>query len=182
MINRTKLVIVFLSPEDRESLQRELQILSNDANTKYIEINNRSELIHILEQFTGMRDLLVLQIVAHGNCERFGVSVENSVYYSEIANHLRRINQATNGNLILNLMTVCCSIYQLGFFNQGEAPLFQTLIGCTKGAFVNGSILHSQRINNTVLEMLAEEIEHINYDINDEYSLDFPETITYAIV
>jgi hypothetical protein len=182
MINRTKLVIVFLSPKDRESLQRELQILSNDANTRYIEVKDRNEVIYILEQLTGMHDLLVLQIVAHGNCERFGVSVENSVYYSEIANLLRQINHASNGNLILNLMTVCCSIYQLVFFDQGASSLFQMLIGCTKGAFVNGSILHSHRINNTVLEMLAGEIEHINYNINDEYSLDFPETITYAII
>src|SRR5260221_697068 len=83
---------------------------------------------------------------------------KNLVMYSEISDLLRQINQSTNNRLIINLMTVCCSIYQLTHFNEGQQRLFAIMIGSAKGAFVHGAILHSIDVHRTRLPELPNKI------------------------
>jgi hypothetical protein len=181
MVNRRKIIYDFLPQTDRLRLTRELSNLRTINNVEYNEINDRQEIINSLTNLTTFTDPLIIQIIAHGNCDGFGVDRDNFVLYSDLSDLLRQINQSTNNRLILNLMTVCCSIYQLTFFNKGQQRLFEIIIGCTKGAFVHGAIGHSVDIHNTLLPNLRNRVEQMNEDLDDEFSPDRRETITYMI-
>lgn len=176
-----KLIIDFLPEENRAALAAELRSLESINNSTYIRVESRQQVLTLLTNLIPYTDELVLQIVAHGTCYGFGLNRDEFVHYSEIAPTLRLVNQSTQNRLILNLQTVCCSKYQLEFFNQSPHRLFSLLIGCTKGAFVHGSILHSIDINNAEFTALNDLLDQMNENLDEHYSPDLPETITYFI-
>ncbi len=182
MNDRRKIIYDFLPETDRQNLSDNLQVLKQLKNTEYNIIVDKNEIIDGLSKLTNYKDPLILQIIAHGNCDGFGLDRNNLILYSEISDVLRLINKSTNNKLIINLMTVCSSLYQLSLFNQGQERLFEILVGCAKGTFVNGAILHSENINTTLLSNLKKRIDDINYDLDDDYSTDRNETLTYMII
>jgi hypothetical protein len=182
MKERKKIIYDFLTEKDRHYLKNDLQILKELNKVDYYEITYKLEILNLLTKLATFRDPLIIQIIAHGNCDGFGLDGNNYILYSEISPMLRKINKSTNNKLIINLMTICCSVYQLGFFNQGKERLFELLIGCTKGAFLKESILRSRDINMTLFQNLKNEITKINYDLDDNYCADIKETITFMTV
>ena len=183
MRNRKKIIYDFLPTQERVTLSKELRILAQNKNSEYIVNNSKTEILQSFSELvTRIDKQIILQIISHGNCDGFGPNIGNIVLYSELAETLRSINAALKNELILNLMTVCCSTHQLNFFNQGPNKLFQILVGSSKGAAIHGSIEHSNDVNNVGLPQLEGKINEINEHLDDDFSADRPETWTYLIV
>ncbi len=180
MTNREKYIYNFLSEEERLKLKNSLVAFESEAN--YYIIDSAQQMIDKLLIHEGKPEPKLIQIIAHGNCEGFGINSDEFVKYSEISECLRNINSATENELILNLMTVCCSVHQLSFFNSSEIKLFKNLIGSLKGAPVHGAIIHSREVNNLNLDEVRNKIEELNEYLEMEYSKDKPETYTYWVL
>ncbi|MBX9886945.1 MAG: hypothetical protein K2Y30_03305 [Flavobacteriaceae bacterium] len=180
MKNREKYIYNFLSEEERLKLKNSLAAFENEAN--YHKIDSAQEMIDELLKHIGKPEPKLIQIIAHGNCDGFGISNEEFVKYSEISECLRNINTATENELILNLMTVCCSVHQLSFFNSSEIKLFKNLIGSLKGAPVHGAINHSREVNKLNFSEVRNKIEELNENLEMEYSIEKPETYTYWVL
>ena len=183
MVNLKKIVVVFLPLDERNNLDTGLTKLEQVAYQYYIIVFS-SEMRDLLAELANScpEESFILQIVSHGNCDYFGSTYEDRIEYSEITETLRNINQRAKNGLILNLMTVCCSVHQLNFFNESERKIFHKLIGSMKGSAVHGSIIHSIKINNTPYQLLETEISYLNDDLNDYYSKQIPETHTYRVI
>jgi hypothetical protein len=183
MINRNKYIYNFLPEIERQNLGSDLIGLENQNNNYFI-INFAQEMIEKLTELSNTcNEPIVIQIISHGNCDGFGIAyLDNFVNYSDIIELLRTINTNTNNELILNLMTVCCSVHQLNFFNNSPNKIFKLLIGSIKGAAVHGSIRHSIDVNNSSLQNLQSTIEGINENLCDDFCIEKTETYTYLIV
>lgn len=180
MQNRVQYIYNFLSETDRQNLRNDLNLFIDREH--HYNINSAGEMIEALSKLREITEPLVVQIIAHGNCDGFGISQQEFVKYSEISELLREINSATGNELILNLMTICCSVHQLNYFNNGPNRIFRNLIGSIKGAAVHGAIQHSIEINNLDFADVRNKIDELNYDLDDEYSIDKLETHTYLVL
>lgn len=172
MKDTQKIVLEYISASDRQKLEREITSLKNVANLTYWIVTDKKQFIDKLRSLTSINYPLIIQIISHGNGLIISNNsiVDNEILYSEILPFFRLINQNTNENLIVNLMSICFSwhgIKNLVPFKHYEncAKLFLTSIG---KAPVHGAIIHSTDIYSLSMESIVSKITEMNENLNDE--------------